>query len=441
MKHFILSIAILTGLPNLVSAQKEIRFNTIDSLFSYADQSSTVIKNNDEQSLLAKFQKLAAQGNVVNFQDPITYTMNDNTLLPKSFIPGGGPFGGTPGTFIPITLGQQYVSNLTYTPQIDIINPANWAQINRAGVSQELTTTTNLLNIKSLYESIAACYYNIASYQEQIKIVQKNTLSADSILQVVKNKYAEGLVRQQDVNDATVTELNLQNNLKQLQINLEQQYYSLKLLCDTPPDVTLVVDDELNTEQTFNAELTAGSNLLSKSYILQAESAKANLTYNRMLNLPVLSVLYSHSLYQNSKNQFFDNEHSASWYNSAFIGARVTFNLPNINQLVLARNAKINYDIALINMAHNQLQNDINNKQLELDYQKNFSQYTVTRRIASLKEDNYKMAFNQYSESILSFDKLLASFNDMLVSRVNYKSALANLLYTKTKIDINNKIK
>ena len=54
---------------------------------------------------------------------------------------------------------------------------------------------------------------------------------------------------------------------------------------------------------------------------------------------------------------------------------------------------------------------------------------------------NYKIAFNQYSQAILSFDKLLIAFNDMLASRFNYSSSLANLLYTKTKIDINNKTK
>ncbi len=76
-----------------------------------------------------------------------------------------------------------------------------------------------------------------------------------------------------------------------------------------------------------------------------------------------------------------------------------------------------------------------------MDYQKAYSQFVTTKQISRLKEENYQMAVNQYNEAILSFDKLLAAFNDMLVSRLNYSSSLANLLFTKSKIDINNTIK
>jgi len=92
-------------------------------------------------------------------------------------------------------------------------------------------------------------------------------------------------------------------------------------------------------------------------------------------------------------------------------------------------------------MNHSKLQNDISNNQLHLDYEKAYSQFLANQQISKLKEDNYRMAFNQYSQYILPFDKLMIAFNDMLVSRFNYSSSLANLMYTKSKIDINNTIK
>jgi hypothetical protein len=57
-----------------------------------------------------------------------------------------------------------------------------------------------------------------------------------------------------------------------------------------------------------------------------------------------------------------------------------------------------------------------------------------------LKEENYQMASNQFNASILSSDKLLIAFDDMLASRLNYSASLSNLLYTKSKIEINNSI-
>ncbi len=64
-----------------------------------------------------------------------------------------------------------------------------------------------------------------------------------------------------------------------------------------------------------------------------------------------------------------------------------------------------------------------------------------TQQIYELKVQNYQLAFNQFNASILPSDKLLIAFNDLLVSRLNYCNAVSNVLFTKSKIDINNKIK
>ncbi len=427
-------------MPFIVTAQKELTFSSLDSLFSFAEKSSSVVKTNNQQALLAKYQKIAAIGNVVNFRDPVTLTLTNNTKLPVSFIPAD-LLGGPPGTFKEITLGQQYVSNFGVNPQIDIINPNTWAQIRSATINVDLTNANNQLNKKSLFESIAACYYNIDTYLDQINLTQQNISSSDTLLLIVSNKYSQGQIRQQDVNDATINKLTLQDKLKQLQVSLEQQYNSLKILCDIPINTSVHLQEQLNYGQQFEPELKPNSQLLIKSALLQEETAKADLRLNRLSNLPIVSLLYSNSYYQNSNNQLFDNNPNDKWLNAVYVGAKVTFFLPDVNRIILTQNSKVNYQMALINLEHNKLQNDINNGQLQLDYEKTFSQFSMFKQVFLLKNENYKMALNQYNQSILSFDKLLTAFNDMLNSRINYSSALANLLYTKSKIEINNTIK
>jgi hypothetical protein len=76
-----------------------------------------------------------------------------------------------------------------------------------------------------------------------------------------------------------------------------------------------------------------------------------------------------------------------------------------------------------------------------LDYEKAYSQLTVNKQIYNLKEENYRLALNQFNMSILPPDKLLTAFNDMISSRFNYTNSLSNLLYTKSTIKINNTIK
>lgn len=440
MTRFALTSFILLCLPLWLSAQTDLHFTKLDSVYAYADKHSSVSKNNEQQTIYAKYQKIAALANVVNLRNPVSYTPTNNTTLPVSFIPLGALHPGATG-FDKVTLGQQYVNTFNVAPQIDIINPGNWAQIKPANINQDITAVNNLLNKKSLYESIAACYYNICTYKEQIEITKKNLASTDTLLQIVNNKFSQGLVTQQDVNNATVSKLTLQDKLNQINISLGQQYNSLKILCDIPMKTSLVIEDELNYNQPFTPDMDAGSQLQAKVNILQMEYAKANLTANRLANLPVISVLYSYSYYQNSVSQFFDTRANNPWLTSAYLGAKVTFNIPDVTHILSSRNAKINYHIAEVNMNHNKLQNDISNDQLHLDYEKAYSQLNMNKQIFQLKEDNYKIAFNQYNQSILSFDKLLTAFNDMLVSRLNYSNSLANMFYTKSKVDINNTIK
>ena len=197
----------------------------------------------------------------------------------------------------------------------------------------------------------------------------------------------------------------------------------------------------MNYNQQYEADMEASSQLQLKSNLLQMEYAKANLRSNRLSNLPVVSLLYYNSYYQNSNSQFFDSNPNNKWLNSAYIGGKITIFLPDVTHIVSSSNAKINYHASVIDFNHNKLQNDIANNQLHLDYQKAYSQFVTTKQISKLKEENYRMAVNQYNQAILSSDKLLTSFNDMLVSRLNYSSSLANLLFTKSKIDINNSIK
>jgi outer membrane protein TolC len=142
---------------------------------------------------------------------------------------------------------------------------------------------------------------------------------------------------------------------------------------------------------------------------------------------------------QNSNLMFFDKD--KQWLNSQYVGLKLSMPFPDINRFTQTKMSKVNKTIALQNAEHTKLQNDFTNKQLVIDYEKAYSQFMATRQIYELKKQNYQLALNQFSMDILSSDKLLIAFNDMITSRLNYSNSLANLLFSKSKIDINNTIK
>ena len=312
MKTKFLIIIFLFGINYISNSQSVLNFNNIDSLFSYADANSSVIKTNAQQTLLAKYEKIAVLANLVNFRNPLALSLTDNTELPVNFIPAE-LLGGRSGTYKELTFGQKYVSNFGLTPQIDIINVSNWTQIKSANINTEITETQNLLTKKSLFESISACYFNICSMQEQVKITQQNVFKNDTLVLILNNKLSQGIVRQQESNDAVVNQISLQDKLTELNASLQQQYNSLKILCDIKEKTDIIIDENISYNQQFEAKLNVSSQLNLRAAMLQSQYAKQDLRNNRLANLPVITFLYNDSWYQNSNDKFFDGNANNKW--------------------------------------------------------------------------------------------------------------------------------
>lgn len=438
MKHLITISLVWFLFFQTAAAQAKLIFSSLDSLLFYAQQNSVTIKTTEQQTLLAKWQKISALAGVVNFRMSTNLNLTNNIELPVSFLPGEA-FGGAPGTFKEVTMGQQYIGNLSIAPQIDIINVAAWAKLQSANKNSELTLVSNLLVKKLLFESISAIYHNIVSLQDQIELTKTSLLIADTLLINMENKYSEGIVRQQDLNDAKINKLTLGDKVKQLEVSLQQQYLSLKILCDTPDDFTILIDAPVDYNQSIAVGLEVHNQLEHKLSLLQYDIAKSDLKANYLMQLPTLSLVYYDAWQQNSNKRLIDKD--TKWLNSQYIGLKLSLPFPDVNRYTQTRISKVNSTIALQNAEHTRLQNNSNNRQLILDYEKAFSQFTTAKQIHELKEQNYHMVVNQFNVDVISSDKLLTAFNDLITSSLNYSNALANLLYLKSKININNIVK
>ncbi len=437
MKHLIFIITYFLLSINISNAQETLSFENLDAVLNYAEKNSTTVKKNEQQILIAKWQKISAKTGLINFRMQTTLNMTDNIELPVTYLPAEA-FGGEPGTFKEVTTGQKYISNLNIIPQIDIINPESWAKLKSANINYELTEINNKIAKKTLFESITASYYNIVSLQEQIKITEKTLLTADSLLSNMQNKYNEGIVRMQDLNDMKVNKILTRDKLQQLKITLEKQYYSLKILCDIPEKTNLIINEKPDYDITFNDNPQTENRLKYKQSLLNVELAEAEVKKAKFMQLPVLSLISYNAWQQNSNLQFFDPDRN--WIYPKYVGLKISLPFPNITAFTQTKTAKINKTISLQNAEHAKIQNDTENKQLISDYKKAYSQFTSAKEIYKLKKENYNLILNQFNNSIIPPDRLLTAYNDLLQSKLNYSNALAEVLYAKSKIDINNTI-
>jgi outer membrane protein TolC len=426
-------------LGNYGFAQTATEFKSLQEVLSLAEKNSYTARLSEAQRHLSKLTVQSAYGNAFNPKLPASASITDNASLPVNFLPAEA-FGGPAGTFRQVTLGQRYISTLNISPQFDILHFGNIAKIKSAKANDLLTQSNNMVTKKNLFDQVNACYHNILSFQAQIDVLQANKSKSDSTLRIVKNKYDQGLVRKQDLNDAEINTITIADKLEQAKLGLEQQYLTLRVLCDT--DAEMRVSQSLwdISAQTETQEATG--DLSVKNAQLQASFAQAEFGAAKWQNMPTLSFVSSFNWQNNSNKQFFDPNQNKMWIYSNFWGLRLNWDIPtNVAKLTAQKSAQISYSMAKINAEHAVLQGKIQNEQIEKDYAKAVAQYNNYLQITKLKEENYQKSKNQFEANILPLDKLLLAHNDLLLSQINLATGLANVSFSKSKIEINNQIK
>lgn len=420
------------------NAQTRIEIDNLTTLQRYAENHSANFKNANENVLLATYTRIASQWGVVNLTGNANASMLDNVNLPQSFIPAEF-FGGKPGTFKTVTFGQQYVSNLTLNPQIDIINPSLWARIQTAKANEGLSKVNRLITKKNLLESVAAAYYNVLSLQEQLKSSRQLLLNNDTLAGIFANKFNEGLIRVQDLNNVQANQLLIKDKVQQLEKQLEIQIGILKGLCDIPMNQEMNFSEQLSQSfQNTTEPLKARANLLTQQSRMQEMYQRKVLNADQLWLLPNISMVSNFMVQQNTNNHFFDEQ---KVYFSNYYGLRLSMPIiPDVNKIANVRNDRINLQIARNNAAHAALQDSINNHQLELEYDKAFNTWRNTLLIERLKEDTYLRNLNIYKEGVFSSYELISSLNDWLNAKLNTENAAAAYQYAKARIILQNSI-
>lgn len=422
-----------------VKAQEKLVFRSLDEIYDYADSHNNTLRNAGQKKILAKYQTLAAKLGKWNLQGRTSFTVTDNTKLNTSFIPAE-LLGGPEGTFQAVKFGQKYESNLTFAPQIDLINPHAAALIKVAKTNEQLVDINNLLDRKAVFESISASYHNVLSYQWQILVTRKSLYNADTLCTILQSKQKQGFIRKQDVNIALANRLTVQDKLHQLEAQLAQQYNSLKILADIDPVNSVTIEAKETMLPEVNLTVPAGSDLLQRQAEFQIKYQEATLRADKRWFYPTLNLFSTFGVQQNTNSRFFDD--SSRWFGTSYVGLRLSIPLlPEASRIATVKYDRINLQIARNNQRHSILQGKINRDQLELDEQNADKSYRLALQIEVLHQDSYYKNLNIYREGILPATDLINSFNDWLNSSLNTVAQLANAQYAKSLITINNTVK
>ena len=427
------TICIFFGLllTKLVTGQSPQVFHSWSELLQWVNAHSSTVALSEKQMDMAVLTERAAWANIVNPRIPTTGSWINNNNLPVSFIPAQ-IFGGPEGTFREVKFGQQFITSFTAVPQIDVVNIARWQDVRSAKANTQLVANEMQLSVKRMREQVNILYCNILMLRDQRQVVERFVGIADSVEQLVKNKYDQGIVRLQDWNDAKVNVLQQQSSLRNIEMALANQIETLGVICGGSVDLAVV-----SVEESLEKTPVAQGKLELENAVLKMEYARMMHRSAQLEQLPVLSFQSSLAYQNNSNMQWMDP--SSRWIYSSFIGAKLTWDLPtNAVKLTQVGTKKINLEMAKIALEEEQRNSKVRNQQLNREYEKLLSDVTQQMGIFELDRDSYFHVYQMFSQDIVGLDKLLIAQQKMLQSQLTVIGTKWNKELVRNKIQINN---
>lgn len=432
------SASLLCLLITTLCIQAQQTFTSIDSLLHYTNQKSSTIKSGEIKISQAQKAKLAAIAGIIDFTGNVSFNLTNNTTLPVSLFPAES-FGGEPGTYREILTGIPYTNTFNQNVELKLINTSGWQNLKLSRINIDVIATDNKLSKKSLFENIAATYFNIITLQEQLKSSKENLKAADTLYHIVLKKSAVGIAKKQEVNDAHVSQINSKENVNQILYLIEQQYIALKILCDISEQENIIISQPITYATSDTKPSILYNNLNQKNSELKEKSALAYYQQLKLNTLPYISAFGSNSNQQFSNTfSLFDN--NVQWINSNFIGLKAVWVLPNASSLTQISKSKYDYLLAKRNSEHTELKSELEHHQLLVEFEKARSQMKSNKLIYELRTETYSKNLENYTYGLTSLDTLLNSYNAMVTSNYTYIASTVNVMLAQSKIDINNQI-
>jgi outer membrane protein TolC len=422
-------------LVNSVFAQTNI-ITTFDEFMILAKAKSITLKNGEIQLSQAKKEKLISILGVLDPTGNVALSYINNTQLPVNLIPSE-ILGGQPGTFQEVQFGVQYNTNFNTNIDVKLINPVGWESLKLSKLNISLAENNNKITLKDIYENSAVIFFNIATLQEQLKSTTINLKGAEQLYQTTQNKYQAGQVSKQDLNESEVNKKTVEEQINQIQFLIKQQYIGLKLLCDIPDEVEILIQTTVS-ETSLSTEVK-NNQLRFTNALLNEQISLRNLNKIKYSFLPTLSAFALISQQQfNTQARFFDN--NVNWIPSSYIGLRLSMPLPSASSISQYNRARYDYQIAKNGAEQLRIQSKLTTNQLAIDYEKALSQRESNKQIYHLRKDTYEKNLINYEAGILSLEQTIRSFNEMVNSQYNLISSEKMVEMTLAKININNKI-
>jgi outer membrane protein TolC len=359
----------------------------------------------------------------ININGDFTY----NVELPTSLIPG--EFFGAPGELIAVQFGTTLNSSAGISLNQLVFDKTFFLGIE---ATRKLNDLNRLLATKTKEEvafDVSKMYYQVQLVSKQRQILEANLDQVNRLYDMVSKQQQNGLAKKIDVDQIGVNRINLETQLRNLNLQLEQLLRTLKFYMAMPLDQPITLSDTIDEKGYTLPE----ASVIKPDFTQQ--TTLSILDMQRVLNeynvarykagyWPTLSAFGSYN-FQGQGNDFGALGSGDNWFRFSMIGLRL--NVPvfdgfrkrslveqaNIELLQIAEDRRRAYD---------GLQMQYDNAMLQLNTNlNNLKVLAENRRVA---EEVYRVSLRRFSEGVAPVTELLTAETSMRQAQTNYLSSL-----------------
>jgi len=358
-------------------------------------------------------------------QVEINETFQDNVKLAVTLVPGD--FVGQPGTTIPFTMGTRYNASANLSLNQVLYNQTTFTALKLSKKAEYVSMLGVQKAKEEIVKEVAKLYFLIQTTGKQKKLVQDNITRTQCMADIVKKQIDNGLGKHVDYDRIMVSVQNLQTQLDNTRALYEQQMNMMKYTLEIPLEKEFVLTD--SADMTLVSVLpTANVDLSNQIDIQLLESQKDIASLNKKLEssayLPNLA-LFGQFGYQGMRNDFKDYFNSSStnkWYNSSYIGLKLTIPVFDGFQKQSKYNqAKIEYIKSSISL-------DNAKKSSSVDYKNAMNNYYNNKITVERQQNNIDLAQKVYDETALKYREGMSSMSDLLQDEVGLNNAQSGYL-------------
>lgn len=359
------------------------------------------------------------------------------SLIPAEF------FGGTPGEFTEVIFGTKQNLNLAITLKQLLFDGSYFVGLESARtflkISEQAKEKTELLT----REAVINAYGNVLISEESIKILKGNIQILEKSLNDTQKIFENGLTEEENVEQLEITLGNIKSQLSSV-IRLKAiAYQMLNLTMGNDIDVKLTLTDTLDSLTRSNIDLK----LISESFHLNnhidyriaendRESKRLLMQLEKSRALPTLNAFINYGTQMNSNSTSLLDFSGQRGFNYSLLG--VSLNVPLFSSLARSsrtQRAKINLDIADIQLKETEERLSLQAKMARSDYQLSIENYQTAKKNLDLAEKIEKKQRIKFVEGISSSFDLTQAQNQLYSQQQTFIQSMLDVIAKKAALE------